>query len=89
MHDPVVERKRSAAIAGALTDCNLSHVGLKGPTRREQIKLELRELAAMLFAEPEAGQRLAAQFAAEGESLDAPSPPAAKPPHRVAARRRK
>lgn len=49
----------------------------------------LDQIAAALFADREAGLRLAVQIAAEGESPEASPLPAAKPHHRVAARRRK
>jgi TetR/AcrR family transcriptional regulator len=49
----------------------------------------LDQIAAALFADREAGLRLAAQIAAEGETPGASLLTAAKPHHRVAARRRK
>ena len=49
----------------------------------------LDQIAAMLFADREGGLRLAAQFASNDESLEAPSFPAPQAHHHVAARRRK
>ena len=49
----------------------------------------LDQIAAALFADREAGLRLAAQIAAEGGVPGTPLIPAAKPRHHVAARRRK
>ena len=55
-------------------------------TRRGAV---LDQIAAMLFADRDAGLRLAAQISAESEPSGAFLLPAAKPHHRVAARRRK
>jgi len=49
----------------------------------------LDRIAAMLFADREAGLRLAAQFAANGESFESSPSSPARPHHHAAARRRK